>query len=150
MGIDVGLSEVDRIEVVFEEVNKEDITVELVDNPVTIELETPPEIQVAVNEVYQTNGGGGSGKSPYVGGNGNWFYCNDVTQQYIDSGIKAQGNPGKTAYQSAVDGGYTNTEPQFNTDLSQVNNKVDKVAGKGLSTNDFTNTLKGKLDSTIY
>lgn len=52
MGIDVGLSEVDRIEVVFEEVNNEDITVELVDNPVTIELETPPEIQVAVNEIY--------------------------------------------------------------------------------------------------
>ena len=52
MGIDVGLSEVDRIEIVFEEVNNEDITVELVDNPVTIELETPPEIQVAVNEIY--------------------------------------------------------------------------------------------------
>ena len=52
MGIDGGLSEVDRIEVVFEEVNNEDITVELVDNPVTIELETPPEIQVAVNEIY--------------------------------------------------------------------------------------------------
>lgn len=27
-----------------------------------------------------------------------------------------------------------------------VDNKVDKVAGKGLSTNDFTNTLKSKLD----
>lgn len=52
MGLDVGLSEVDRIEVVFEEVNNEDITVELVDNPVTIELETSPEIQVAVNEIY--------------------------------------------------------------------------------------------------
>lgn len=27
-----------------------------------------------------------------------------------------------------------------------LNNKVDKVSGKGLSTNDFTNTLKNKLD----
>ena len=31
-------------------------------------------------------------------------------------------------------------------DLPTVPNKVDKVAGKGLSTNDFTNTLKTKLD----
>lgn len=30
---------------------------------------------------------------------------------------------------------------------SQLNNKVDKVAGKGLSTNDFTNELKTKLES---
>lgn len=31
--------------------------------------------------------------------------------------------------------------------LEGLNNKVDKVAGKGLSTNDFTNTLKTKLDN---
>ncbi|CAB5224106.1 hypothetical protein UFOVP388_49 [uncultured Caudovirales phage] len=31
-------------------------------------------------------------------------------------------------------------------DLPTVPNKVDKVAGKGLSANDFTNTLKTKLD----
>ena len=147
MSIEVGLTEPQPLEVTFEEICA-GVEVSVDSNPVVVEFPTPPEIQVALNEVYQTNGGGGSGKSPYVGGNGNWFYYNDVTQQYIDSGVKAQGNPGKTAYQSAVDGGYTNTEPQFNTDLSQVNNKVDKVAGKGLSTNDFTNTLKGKLDST--
>lgn len=147
MSIEVGLTEPQPLEVTFEEISA-GVEVSVDSNPVIIEFPTPPEIQVAVNEVYQTNGGGGSGKSPYIGGNGNWFYYNDVTQQYIDSGVKARGNPGKTAYQSAVDGGYTNTEPQFNTDLSQANNKVDKVAGKGLSTNDFTNTLKDKLDST--
>ena len=30
--------------------------------------------------------------------------------------------------------------------LAQIANKVDKVAGKGLSTNDFTNSDKSKLD----
>jgi hypothetical protein len=30
---------------------------------------------------------------------------------------------------------------------SALNNKVDVVSGKGLSTNDFTNTLKSKLDN---
>ena len=30
--------------------------------------------------------------------------------------------------------------------LSEINNRVEKVAGKGLSTNDFTDTLKSKLD----
>lgn len=30
-----------------------------------------------------------------------------------------------------------------------VNNKVDKVSGKGLSTNDFTNAYKNKVDSAL-
>lgn len=33
--------------------------------------------------------------------------------------------------------------------LQRVNNKVDKVEGKGLSTNDFTDALKAKLETTI-
>ena len=33
-----------------------------------------------------------------------------------------------------------------NTLISELNKKVDKVSGKGLSTNDFTNELKTKLD----
>lgn len=45
----------------------------------------------------------------------------------------------------------TATEP-FNT-LGEmetaINNKVDKVNGKGLSTNDFTNAYKSKVDSAL-
>ena len=35
---------------------------------------------------------------------------------------------------------------------TEMNKKVDKVSGKGLSTNDFTNSYKNELDnlSTIY
>jgi len=47
----------------------------------------------------------------------------------------------QTALNTALEN-YTNT-----TDLNQLlSNKVDKESGKGLSANDFTNTLKDKLD----
>lgn len=35
----------------------------------------------------------------------------------------------------------------ISSNTTAINNKVDKVTGKGLSTNDFTNALKTKLDS---
>ena len=39
-------------------------------------------------------------------------------------------------------------DPNFATTITNsLGNKVDKVSGKGLSTNDFTTTLKNKLDS---
>lgn len=40
-----------------------------------------------------------------------------------------------------------NNDPNFATTITGLlGNKVDKVAGKGLSTNDFTTALKNKLD----
>lgn len=45
-------------------------------------------------------------------------------------------------------------DPNFATTISnQIGNKVDKIAGKGLSTNDFTTTLLNKLNalpSSVY
>ena len=38
---------------------------------------------------------------------------------------------------------------EFEVLISLVDNKVDKIEGKGLSTNDFTNTLKERLE-TLY
>ena len=35
------------------------------------------------------------------------------------------------------------------TAVAAIANKVDKVQGKGLSTNDFTDTYKNKLDAII-
>lgn len=41
-------------------------------------------------------------------------------------------------------------DPNFATTIaSQIGNKVDKVPGKGLSTNDFTNAYKTKVDSAL-
>ena len=40
-----------------------------------------------------------------------------------------------------------NNDPDFaSTVVTQLANKVDKVTGKGLSSNDFTDTLKTKLE----
>lgn len=49
----------------------------------------------------------------------------------------------KTAWSSTVSDTNYPSEKLVKTSLD---NKVDKVSGKGLSTNDFTNTLKNKLD----
>jgi len=43
----------------------------------------------------------------------------------------------------------TNAQTNFTSVLNNLNDKVDKVSGKGLSTNDFTATDKNKLDA-IY
>lgn len=69
------------------------------------------------------------GGPPYIGENDNWFVWDFELDQYVDSGVSAlgkdgkpgpQGEPGKSAYQSAVDGGYTGTEEEFNTDIAGI------------------------------
>ena len=35
-----------------------------------------------------------TGKSPYVGENGNWFQYNDGQSLFVDTGVKAQGEQG--------------------------------------------------------
>ena len=35
-----------------------------------------------------------TGKSPYVGENGNWFQYNDEQSLFVDTGVKAQGEQG--------------------------------------------------------
>lgn len=42
----------------------------------------------------QISSGGGSGKSPYIGANGNWFEWSDSENTYVDTGIRAQGPQG--------------------------------------------------------
>lgn len=45
---------------------------------------------------------GRDGASPYVGNNGNWFVYDDSTQQYIDTGVHAQGPQGETGATGAT------------------------------------------------
>ena len=54
---------------------------------------------------------------------------------------------GKSAYDYACESGYDKPEHQFGNDLKDVSNKVDKVDGKNLSTNDYTNESKMKVDA---
>ena len=50
MGIEIGVNESQPLEVVFEEISS-GIEVSVDENPVTVDLQTPPEIQVSINEV---------------------------------------------------------------------------------------------------
>ncbi len=45
-------------------------------------------------KVVSGGGGGISGKSPYIGENGNWYQFDDTTGAWIDTGVKAEGLQG--------------------------------------------------------
>ena len=75
-----------------------------------------------------------SGKSPQIGENGNWFIWD--TDGYVDSGERAvaeDGNDGKSAYQQAVDGGYTGTQEEFELILSQIDTVFTRMFTATLS-----------------
>ena len=72
----------------------------------------------------------------------NHALSSDVTITKSDVGLGSVVNTGDSA--TPVSGGTT----KFTTGgaYTELNKKVDKVDGKGLSSNDFTNTYKDKLD----
>ena len=57
----------------------------------------------------------------------------------------ADGDDGKSAYESAVDGGYTGTETDFNTDLADVSNKAPLTIIREYS----NGVLVGKVGNTV-
>lgn len=62
-----------------------------------------------------------SGKSPIIGENGNWWVFDSALNEYADTGATAYG---KTAYEYAVEQGYTGTEEDFGRMLAEVPNAV--------------------------
>lgn len=62
-----------------------------------------------------------SGKSPIIGENGNWWIFDPALNEYADTGAAAYG---KTAYEYAVEQGYTGTEEDFGRMLAEVPNAV--------------------------
>lgn len=62
-----------------------------------------------------------SGKSPIIGENGNWWIFDSTYNEYIDSGYTAFG---KSAYDYAIEYGYTGTEEDFSRMLAEVPNAV--------------------------
>ena len=64
------------------------------------------------------------GDAPYIGDNGNWY----VGQ--TDTGVAATGQDGKSAYQYAVEGGYTGTEEAFAAKLAAEIPTVDSTLTK--------------------
>lgn len=62
-----------------------------------------------------------SGKSPIIGENGNWWIFDSAYNEYVDSGYTAFG---RSAYEYAVEQGYTGTEEDFGRMLAEVPNAV--------------------------
>lgn len=62
-----------------------------------------------------------SSKNPIIGENGNWWIFDPALNEYADTGATAYG---KTAYEYAVDYGYTGTEEDFGKMLNEVPNAV--------------------------
>ena len=62
-----------------------------------------------------------SGKSPIIGENDNWWVFDSALNEYADTGATAYG---KTAYEYAVEQGYTGTEEDFGKMLNEVPNAV--------------------------
>lgn len=62
-----------------------------------------------------------SGKSPIIGENGNWWVFDSAYNEYVDSGYTAFG---RSAYDYAIEHGYTGTEEDFGRMLAEVPNAV--------------------------
>ena len=62
-----------------------------------------------------------SGKSPIIGENGNWWIFDPALNEYVDTSATAHS---KTAYEYAVEQGYTGTEEDFGRMLAEVPNAV--------------------------
>ena len=117
------------------------------------------------NNMFILKGGSSSGGSitptPSVSGvssvNGK---TGDVTLNYADVGALSFTTkiPTKTSdldndSNYVSDSNYNHTDNNYTTDdknsVETISNKVDKIAGKGLSTNDLTNSLKADYDDAV-
>lgn len=106
---------------------------------------------------------GEDGKSPYIGLNGNWYVWDDTTQQYVDSGERAQGrdgNPGSSqAYPfELVNNEETNDSTKAHTaagakrlkdEITQLDLKEDNFSKNATPALDAY-TKKTSLDVTSY
>jgi hypothetical protein len=119
------------------------ITIYEGNNTINVADYTPTVTLTVVENLYQSGGGGAvnsvNGKTGTVvlGANdinesSTRFWLTDVLKSAYDGAVSAIANI------------YTKTE----TD-TLLNNKVDKVSGKGLSQNDFTNDLKASYDGAV-
>lgn len=86
-------------------VDLQDAVAGIADSGDEISAEPINDIAHAVIDIEE---GGVSGKSPYIGENGNWYVWNSETNQYEDSGVQAQGEVGLPTVRY-----YSETDSQF-------------------------------------
>ncbi|MDR2515663.1 MAG: hypothetical protein LBD02_10760 [Christensenellaceae bacterium] len=59
---------------------------------------------------------------PYIGESGNWMVWDAAAVDYVDSGVTAYGSAGASAYDMAVEAGYTGTEEEYAQALASLGN----------------------------
>ncbi|MCI7323846.1 collagen-like protein [bacterium] len=84
---------------------------------------------------------GKDGITPTIGDNGNWYLGNTDTGKPSQGEMGPDGTDGKSAYQYAVEGGYTGTEAEFAAKLAQ-----EKFANPNALT--FTGAVTGIYDGS--
>ena len=88
-----------------------------------------------------------SSNPPYIGANGNWYVYNTNTGTFVDSGLPSRGETGKTAYESAQDGGYTGTEAEFNTELAALPTYATNAANSATNASGSATAAAGSANS---
>lgn len=109
----------------------------------TVTITDENEIKVEINEAYKVKKSDVENKVDKISGKG--LSTNDFTNDLKTKldGIESGAN--KTIVDESLS--LTSTNPVQNKAVNaKLEDKVDKVTGKQLSTNDFTNELKNKLD----
>lgn len=90
-------------------------------------------------------------KSLALGETSSTAYRGDRGKAAYEHSLKTSGNPHNVTKSDVGLGNVDNTsdanKPVSNATQEELDKKVDKVSGKGLSTNDFTNTYKSNVDA---
>lgn len=90
-------------------------------------------------------------KSLALGETSSTAYRGDRGKAAYEHSLKTSGNPHNVTKSDVGLGNVDNTsdadKPISTTTQEALDDKVDKVSGKGLSTNDFTNTYKNNVDA---
>lgn len=105
-------------------------------NCCTEELKCKPCVQVNVSPCCNCSENS-NGHSPYIGENGNWFEWSVEANDFVDTGVRAEGlqgengqngTDGKSAYEIAVEHGFVGTEADW---MDSLKAKTDKSRNIG-------------------
>jgi hypothetical protein len=104
--------------------------------------------QQVIKGTYLVNDRGAYVKSFKVNGYTGFTSIKTIDEKYLPEGIGTGGDVDLSSYQTKTDSTLATSDKTVVGAINEVNsNKVDKVSGKGLSTNDLTANLKSNYDS---
>jgi stringent starvation protein B len=132
----------------------EDVSTSLLDSAIAAALDAAADADDAAQaaETAAAAADAAAQHGPKIGENGNWYVWDFTTGAYVDTGVAAGGSGASNAVQYVPQTLTTEQKAQARSNIdapsnADLNGKVDKVQGKGLSTNDYDDTAKGYVDA---